>query len=161
MVDIVDETDKVLRTVPRAEAEKSGDRVRGVHVILVNDAGELLVQWRRADKKMYPRTFTASAAGMLSSGEDYAVGALREMMEELGVVTKLKRVGKYSVNKGQLVNGELYVGEWDGDVSGWEEEADALDMWSRDEAAFMLQRFPYLLAPTFRESLKLFLKGKK
>lgn len=161
MVDVVDKDDNVLRTVPRSEAEENNERVRGVQVILVNDAGEILVQWRRADKKMYPRTFTASAAGMVNAGEPYELAAMRELAEEMGVVTKLELLGSYQANKGHLVNGQLYVGNWDGDVFGWEEEADGLDMWTREEAKFMLKRFPYLLAPTFRESLKIFLKGKK
>jgi 16S rRNA (adenine1518-N6/adenine1519-N6)-dimethyltransferase len=161
MVDVVDEKDVVLRTVARTVAEDKGLRVRGVQVLLENAAGEILVQWRIASKRTYPRTFISSAAGLVSAGDDYATSALRELVEEMGVVTKLKRVGKFHVDGAHPLNGELFVGTWDGDVEGWEDEADVLDMWSVDEAEFMLGRFPYLLAPTFVESLKLYLKWRK
>lgn len=160
MVDVVDADDRVLKQMERSAAERGNVRLRGVQVFIENADGEFLVQWRRHDKVISPRTFTASAAGMVSAGEDYAECAARELAEELGIDVKVKEIGAYQTHEGRLVNGRAYVGRWDGEVSGWEDEADALDMWGVDEAAFMLARFPYLLSPTFRESLKIYLQWK-
>jgi 8-oxo-dGTP pyrophosphatase MutT (NUDIX family) len=145
LVDIVDKDDKVLGQMNRWEAHAQGKRIRAVHIFLVNEAGEILVQWRKADKKLSPRMFTSSATGAVDAGETYAKAAVRELQEEMGVKTKITKLGTYQLNKGLLVNGELFVGKWDGEVSGWEDEADGIDYWSRDVAEFMLARFPYLL----------------
>ena len=158
MMDVVDKDDKVIGQASRDEAIEKKLRTRLVHVILVNAEGEMLVQWRKADKKVSPRTFIASAAGGCEAGENYADAAARELKEELGVKTKLTRVGAFQINKGLPSNCELFMGKWDGEVSGWEEEADALDWWSRDICEFMQARFPYLLSKSFQLSLKMFLK---
>lgn len=165
MMDVVDKDDKVVRQATRTEVEDEFLRFRMVHVMLVNDVGNILVQWRKADKKVSPRTFTASAAGAVDAGETYEIAAVRELKEEMGVslkkADKLTFVGSFQINKGRPCNGALFAAHWDGDVEGWEEEADALDFWSRDEAEYMLKRFPYLLANSFQVSLKMFLKETK
>lgn len=164
MVDVVDKDDKVIRTAPREEVE-GVERLRGVHVILADDEGNFVVQWRLATKRMSPRLFTASAAGMMASGEGYEACAKRELAEELGLHAKtLELLGAFQTNKGSLVNGQVFLAKWDGDMDalvGWETEAEGLDVWSLEEAEFMFKRFPYLLAPTFRESLKIYLKKMK
>lgn len=164
MVDIVDKDDKVVKTVERTVAEDTGARLRGVHVYLADEDGNFVVQWRLASKKTSPRMFTASAAGMVGSGEGYDLCAKRELQEELGVKGKLELLGSYQTKAGNLVNGQAFLAKWDGDMDalvGWEAEAEGLDVWSLEEADFMLKRFPYLLAPTFRESLKIYLKKMK
>lgn len=165
MLDVVDKEDNVLRQATRTEVEDEFLRFRMVHVLLTNDVGNILVQWRKADKKVSPRTFTASAAGAVEAGETYEVSAVRELEEELGVKLKkgdkLEFMGPFQINKGRPCNGALFVAQWDGDVQGWEDEADALDFWSRDEAEYMLKRFPYLLSNSFQVSLKLYLKLTK
>lgn len=159
-VEIVDKDDTILGVMPRAEANAAGKRYRIVHVILVDDNDTMLVQWRHASKTVSPRTFTASAAGALGVGETYAEAAVREMKEELGVKLKkpLKLMGKFQT---KVANGELYAGVYNGEVTGWEDEAEAIDYLNRDEAEYLLKRYPYLLAPSFRQSLRLFLKATK
>ncbi|PZP38518.1 MAG: hypothetical protein DI585_07160 [Pseudomonas fluorescens] len=160
LVEIVDKDDNVLGTMERAQADAQGKRYRIVHVILINDDDTMLVQWRKATKTQSPRTFTASAAGALDVGESYADAAKRELKEELGVTLKkpLKLMGKFST---KTANGELYAGVYNGEVKNWEDEADALDYLNRDEAEYILKRYPYLLSPSFTQSLKLFLKLTK
>ena len=165
MMDVVDKDDNVVGQATRTEVEDKLLRFRIVHVMLTNDVGNILVQWRKADKKVSPRTFTASAAGAVEAGESFDDAAVRELKEEMGVSLrkpkKLELLGTFQVNKGRVCNGVLYAAEWNGDVEGWEEEADALDFWSRDEAEYMLKRFPFLLSVSFQASLKLYLKVTK
>ena len=160
MVEIVDKDDNVLGTMERKEAEAKGKRYRIVHVILVNDDDTMLVQWRKATKSVSPRTFTASAAGAVDIGESYEAAAVREVKEELGIRLRkpLKFMGKFSTKS---ANGQLFAGVYNGEVKGWEEEADAIDYLNRDEAEYLLKRYPYLLSPSFVQSLKLFLKATK
>ena len=69
MVDIVDKDDKVIGTMSEDEAMKGKGRFRIAHVILRNMDGDMLVQWRKADKTLSPRMFTASAAGKVSADQ--------------------------------------------------------------------------------------------
>ncbi len=155
MVDVVDEQDNVIRTATRTEAQQEDLRHRLAVVCIFNSNGDMLVQWRTHTKKTAPRLFTASVVETLSAGESYADAAKRGMQEELGIDLELEEVaimaGEHNRNYG------LYIGEYDGEVSGWEAEADAIDYWSGEEADFMRARFPYLLAPDFIEILELLL----
>lgn len=159
MIDIVDKDDKVVGVMTEAEAVAGKARFRMVHVMLVNDDDTMLVQWRKADKALSPRMFTASAAGKVMAGESYEDAAKRELKEELGASrVTLKLMGEF---KTKMANGQLFAGVWNGEPKGWEVEADALDYWNRDEAEYMLKRYPYLISPSFAQSLKLFLKMTK
>ncbi len=159
MIDVVDKDDNVIGTMTDAEAIAGKGRFRMVHVMLVTDDDTMLVQWRKADKTLSPRMFTASAAGKVMAGESYEDAAARELKEELGATrVKLKHMGDF---KTKMANGQLFAGAWNGEPKGWEAEADALDYWNRDEAEYMLKRYPYLISPSFAQSLKLFLKMTK
>ncbi|TKW61578.1 MAG: NUDIX domain-containing protein [Blastochloris viridis] len=160
MVEIVDKDDTILGTMTRAEAEAKGKRFRIVHVMLINDDDTMLVQWRKSTKSVSPRTFTASAAGAVEVGENYEDAAHRELKEELGISRKikLKMMGSFQT---KTANGQLFAGVFNGDIKGWEEEADAIDYLNRDEAEYLLKRYTYLLSPSFVQSLKLFLKATK
>lgn len=159
MIDIVDKDDNVIGQMSDDEAVAGKGRFRMVHVMLVNDDDTMLVQWRKADKVLSPRMFTASAAGKVQAGESYEDAAKRELKEELGATrVKLKLMGEF---KTKMANGQLFAGVWNGEPKGWEAEADALDYWNRDEAEYMLKRYPYLMATSFAQSLKMFLKLTK
>lgn len=159
MLDMVDKDDNVIGTLTDEEAVAGKGRYRIVHVILVNDDDTMLVQWRKADKALSPRTFTASAAGKVLAGESYADAAQRELKEELGASrVKLKLMGEF---KTKTSNGQLFAGAWNGEPKGWEAEADAIDYLNRDEAEYLMKRYPYLLSSSFAKSLKLFLKLTK
>ena len=160
MVEIVDKDDNVIGTMERTAADAQGKRYRIVHVILINDDDTMLVQWRKAAKAVSPRTFTASAAGALDVGESYEDAAHRELKEELGITRKLKlkMMGTFQT---KTANGQLFAGVYNGEVKGWEEEADAIDYLNRDEAEYLYKRYPYLLSPSFQQCLKLFLKATK
>lgn len=61
------------------------------HIWVVNrdEAGQpmLLLQLRSTQKRLYPGCWDISSAGHIAAGEDVAVGAVRELEEELGIRT--------------------------------------------------------------------------
>ena len=57
-----------------------------VHVLVFNDAGNLLLQKRSMNKDVAPGKWDTSVGGHVSPGEDLKTAALREMKEELGVI---------------------------------------------------------------------------
>jgi 16S rRNA (adenine1518-N6/adenine1519-N6)-dimethyltransferase len=92
--DIVDENDNVVGTKLRTEVHDRNLLHRAVHILVFNQAGELLLQKRSAWKDREPSKWDSSAAGHLEPGESYEAGAIRETEEELGIRPKLTPLGK-------------------------------------------------------------------
>ncbi len=68
--------------MPRAEAKRSGRAVGAINVLLVNGAGEVLLQQRSADKEN-GGLWDKSVGGHVRAGEDFDETAVREAGEEL------------------------------------------------------------------------------
>lgn len=82
----VDEQDRLLGGVPRAELRARRLIGRGTYILLFKSAGELCVHRRTLSKALYPGYWDVAAGGMVLYGEDYAASAARELAEELGIV---------------------------------------------------------------------------
>ncbi|QDT26920.1 putative Nudix hydrolase YfcD [Gimesia panareensis] len=95
LFDVVDAEDRVLEQLPRSVVHARKLLHRAANVFVFNSRGELLLQYRAAIKDEYPLTYTSSASGHLSAGEDYAESAQREMQEEIGIETPLERLEKF------------------------------------------------------------------
>ena len=63
LFDVFDETNtQYLGQVPRSQVHQTGAWHRSVNVILVNDAGEVLIQKRSATKKIFPNCWDLSVS---------------------------------------------------------------------------------------------------
>ena len=85
LVTWVDEADRVLGALPRAELRERGLIGRCTFILLFNSAGELCVHRRTLSKALYPGYWDVAAGGMVGVDETYAESAARELYEELGV----------------------------------------------------------------------------
>ena len=136
--DIVDDHDRVIGTALRRECHGNPALVhRAVHVLVVNAAGELLLQKRSAAKDIQPGRWDTSVGGHLEPGESYYAAALREMHEELGL-TGLPLTFLYHSkirNQVESENIATYLTRWDGPVSWNPREIDAVRYWSAAEIA--------------------------
>ncbi|WP_372876338.1 NUDIX hydrolase [Pseudomonas sp.] len=81
----VDEQDRPLGGVLRAELRERRLIGRGTYILLFNSAGELCVHRRTLSKALYPGYWDVAAGGMVLEGESYAESAARELAEELGI----------------------------------------------------------------------------
>lgn len=81
----VDEQDRLLGSLPRAELRERGLIGRGTFILLFNSAGRLCVHRRSLSKAVYPGYWDAAAGGMVGAAESYAESAARELAEELGI----------------------------------------------------------------------------
>lgn len=88
LVDVFDEDGKSLGTMMKSKAHKIGAWHRAVHIFLVNDKNEVLIQLRSPEKELFPNRWDISAAGHVGAGEKTIDAALRELSEELGVQAK-------------------------------------------------------------------------
>ena len=106
LLDVLDENgNKIGEAKTKGEIYKSGDWHRSVHIWVINDNRELLVQKRNPNKKTFPNLWAISAAGHVISGEDSIKSGLRELKEELDIDAKeeeleylftIKRVQPYN-----------------------------------------------------------------
>ena len=89
-IDILNEDgEKANYTDTRDNVHKKGLWHRAVHIWVINDNKELLLQKRSPNKDSNPNMWDISSAGHLSAGDDSLDGAVREITEELNVaVTK-------------------------------------------------------------------------
>ncbi len=84
--DVLDEQgNKTGKTKARTEVHRDGDWHRAVHIWIVNDKNEALLQKRSPNKDSNPNMWDISCGGHLSAGEDTLAAAVREIKEELGV----------------------------------------------------------------------------
>ena len=81
----VDESDRLLGTLPSAALRERGLIGRGTYILLFNSEGELCVHRRTLSKAIYPGYWDVAAGGMVQGDETYAESAARELEEELGV----------------------------------------------------------------------------
>lgn len=105
--DVLDyDGNKTGQTKLRTEVHQEGDWHKTVHIWIVNDRNEILLQKRSANKDLNPNKWDISCAGHLSAGESSLEGAVREIKEELGIevtndqlqlLTTLKRESRYSL----------------------------------------------------------------
>lgn len=117
--DLLDENgNKTGKTKLRSEVHRDGDWHKAVHIWIINDRGEILLQRRCATKDSNPNMLDISSAGHLSAGDESLSGAIRELKEELNLSVKaeelqfiktLKKSTKYTAT---FINNEfddLYI----------------------------------------------------
>ena len=118
LVDIVDEDDRVIEVVTRAEMRRRGLRHRAVYVV-VRTSDDAVVVHRRADwKDVYPGHWDLCFGGVLDAGESWDAAAARELAEEAGVTAPLRWVGSGTFDgDGSTVVGRVYEARHDGPYS--------------------------------------------
>lgn len=87
--DILDENgNNTNRIKKRTEVHRDGDWHKAVHIWIINEHGEILLQRRAPDKDSDPNKLDISCAGHLTTGDDSTTGAIRELKEELDLEIK-------------------------------------------------------------------------
>ncbi len=88
VIEIVDIEGRTIGLRNRSEVHGDPSLLhKVVHVLVFNDAGQLLLQKRSMKKDVAPGKWDTSVGGHVSPGEDLMVAALREMDEELGIAS--------------------------------------------------------------------------
>lgn len=96
LLEVVDETGRVLGLAPRSECHGNPSLVhRAVHVFVFDRAGRVFLQKRSLRKRIQPGKWDTSVGGHVDPGESYEAAAARELEEELGVeLTKSGDLGQ-------------------------------------------------------------------
>jgi isopentenyl-diphosphate Delta-isomerase len=83
LLDVVDEDNRVMRQAPRREVHVNGDLHRSIHLFLVNDRREILLQKRSQWKPDWPGCWDSSVSGHVTAGQTYDETVFREAEEEI------------------------------------------------------------------------------
>lgn len=92
IIDEINEKGEVIGVMDKDVAHREGRLHRSIHLWIINDNGEILLQRRCADKKLYPNTWDVSVGGHVSAKESSIDAVFRETKEELGVDLDLGNV---------------------------------------------------------------------
>jgi isopentenyldiphosphate isomerase len=90
LVDVIDDAGQTVGVVTRQEMRQRRLPHRSTAVLVFDHAGQLFIHLRTATKDLFPSHWDVAVGGVLAAGEDYASGARREVLEELGVDAVLK-----------------------------------------------------------------------
>lgn len=152
--DVVDEEDRVVESLPRAEVHRRYLRHRAAHILIFN-SGKVFLQRRAPWKDINPDVWDSSAAGHVDSGEGYEVCAHRELHEELGVRARLERIGRLvpcAATGNEFI--EIFAGNSAGPFhpNPWEIEGSGFFEWPRVRR--WAEEAPGDFSPVFLECLK-------
>ncbi|MFF2754940.1 GNAT family N-acetyltransferase [Psychrobacillus sp. NPDC058041] len=83
--------EKTGRTHIRGEDMQEGDFHQVVHIWIVNENGEFLIQQRQSWKKGWANMWDCAAAGAVLSSETSEMAAIRETKEEIGLDLQMEQ----------------------------------------------------------------------
>lgn len=99
-IDIFDEKNNPTGIIKEKEqAHSEGYFHRSVHIWIINNKKEILLQRRSPNKKNHPNKWDISSAGHIRTGESLIEGAKREAYEELGINIDEKELEFIGINK--------------------------------------------------------------
>lgn len=85
-IDLVDEADRVLGRVTRAQMRRDNLWHRTVMILCLDSRERVYVHRRTPHKDVFPGLYDMFVGGVVGAGEPYDVAAVREIGEELGIV---------------------------------------------------------------------------
>lgn len=156
MFDVVDEQDHVIRAETRETVHVNNLLHRAVHMLLLNNKGELFLQKRSLWKDRNPGLWDSSAAGHVDSGEEYLTAARRELEEELGIsappLTNIGRLTPKESNGWEFI--EVYLGHHEGPFHPAAMELETGAFFPIEQIKEWTQKSPTDFSPVFLECFR-------
>lgn len=107
MIDQYNIRGEKIGVVDKQIAHRDGLWHKSVHVWIINEKKEVLLQYRCSDKSLYPDTWDASFAGHIGVGESSIEAVIREGKEELGIDVDLEKLEYIFTNKEILLYNDI------------------------------------------------------
>lgn len=127
---VVNEKDEVTGSAARRTLHSGGKLIhRAVHILVVNNTGEIAVQKRSTKKDLYAGLLASSASGHVKEGESYIEAAERELAEELpNVICELTEIARFLVEtEHERESSALFICGFNGDIVFNRDEADFVE----------------------------------
>jgi isopentenyl-diphosphate delta-isomerase len=153
---LVDPSDREIGTLDKSACHDGGGMLhRAFSLFVFNPAGELLIQQRQADKRLWPSYWSNSCCSHPRAGEDIADAVGRRLAEELGLNADLSFLYKFEYRAPFGEAGTehelcwVYVGRSDEDPAVNAAEVQAWRWISRDSLSAELNAQPNSFTPWF------------
>lgn len=85
LVEVVDDDGQPIRSIARAEMRAGNHRHRATYVVVVTSSRHVVVHQRAPWKDIWPSRWDLAFGGICAPGEDWVLGACRELREEAGI----------------------------------------------------------------------------
>ncbi|HUP26113.1 MAG TPA: NUDIX domain-containing protein [Candidatus Limnocylindrales bacterium] len=111
LYDVLDEKgNKTSQALPKSVVHDQELWHGSAFVWIYNAKGELLLQFRAVNKKLYANVWDVSVGGHISAGDDPIATAVREAAEELGVKIKAQELTQlgYCKDEDIMINGKRH-----------------------------------------------------
>lgn len=162
LFDLIDENDRVIGQETRTVVHQRGLWHRGVHVLLFDRRGRLLVQQRSGKKSQSPLALDCSVSEHVKAGEDYHTAAIRGLAEELGLKgIEIQPLVKFRMNYSPDDNeiSVIYKGVADLDQIRFDpEEIERVDAYALEELETLLEQKPDMFSYWFGQILLWFMQ---
>ena len=162
MLASVDEADRVIGTVRRADVFRLKANFRVAHLFLFNRRGQLLLQRLQSRRKRHPECWGSSVATYVIAGEDYKEAIVRRTREELGInLQEFESAGStWMMDEGCKKFIRVFSGHSDGPFSVDHDHISEVRFASVDEIVQAKQLMPWTFTPTFAKLLDLYLNQR-
>jgi isopentenyldiphosphate isomerase len=87
IITVVDKNNKIIGKAFRKDVRKFNLIHRATYIFVMNTISQLLIQKRTNQKDLYPGLIDLACSGTVCVNESYYENALRELGEELGIIT--------------------------------------------------------------------------
>lgn len=159
---------------PRNEAHRDGDWHRAVHIWIMSEGGEILIQKRSEMIDSFKNFWDVSVVGHIQSGEKSTDAAVREIKEELGIRAETKELTPLFTIKTQLKDGafidnqysDVYLFHYYGESAALQKqkkEVSEIKFITPKKLEELIQKNSRSFVPRDREYKKIFdvLRGKE
>ena len=154
---LVDAADNETGHLTKAECH-DGDGVlhRAFSVFLFNGRGEILLQQRSADKRLWPLYWSNSCCSHPRQGESIEIATIRRLQDELNVSASLEFVYKFSYQASFGEAGSenemcsVFLGRLDGEPQANATEIEEMRFVSADILSDELAANPNMFTPWFK-----------
>jgi isopentenyldiphosphate isomerase len=145
MLDIVNESDKVISSAPRRTVIDEYHIHRAVVFFVFDREGNVFVNKRSSTKEMYPGYWSVAFGGHVLAGESYDAAAIREVQEETGLLDRPVRIATYKKRTAdERENVTVYKVVASHDLDLFPEEIDQGQFSTLADVSQMLGRFDFL-----------------
>ncbi len=151
---LVDEDDQEVGFLDKNSCHNGAGKLhRAFSLFVFNDAGEVLLQQRSAEKRLWPMYWSNSCCSHPRKGETMAVATSRRLQQELGLTAELSFLYKfeYTANFQNLGSEHelcwVYCGQAQGQLSANEQEVNDYRWISVADFDAELAATPYAFTP--------------
>lgn len=150
---VVNKKDRIICYRTRFDCHHNKQLIhRAIGVVIFNKQGQILLQKRSKNKDTNPGFYTLSTSGHVGKGETYEQSAQRELFEEIGIHSPLKRKGKFILESDVETEMDcLFSTIYNGPFYPNKEEVDELKFVSIDQLNKMKSKLTPFAAASLRK----------